>query len=109
MKDKVLLLYPTYEGPPLGPPLSLLSLASPLLEAGFHVRILDGAIEPIEEALEKEITDSLCIGISFLTGPMIQRAVALSRFARRLRPRIPIIFGGWHSSLLPEQTLRSGM
>ena len=35
MKDKVVLLYPRYEGPPLGPPLSLMSLASPLLNKSF--------------------------------------------------------------------------
>jgi radical SAM superfamily enzyme YgiQ (UPF0313 family) len=87
----------------------LLSLASPLLEAGFRVRILDGAIESIEENLETEMADSLCVGISFLTGPMIRGAIALSRLARRLKPGMPIIFGGWHSSLLPEQTLRSGL
>ena len=109
MSGKVLLLYPSYDGPPLGPPLSLLSLASPLLEAGFHVRIVDGAINAIEETLEREIHDSLCIGISFLTGPMIRGAVRLTRLARRLRPEVPIIFGGWHSSLLPDQTLRSGL
>ncbi|HET9215878.1 MAG TPA: radical SAM protein [Terriglobia bacterium] len=109
MNDKVLLLYPSYEGPPLGPPLSLLSLASPLLEAGFRVRILDGAIEPIADMLESEIADAMCVGISFLTGSMIRESMALSRLARRFKPGIPIIFGGWHSSLLPEQTLRSGL
>jgi anaerobic magnesium-protoporphyrin IX monomethyl ester cyclase len=109
MRDKVVLLYPRYEGPPLGPPLSLLSLASPLLEAGFRVRILDGAIDAIEETLEKEIPDALCVGISFLTGSMIRGAIALSRLTRLMRTDIPIIFGGWHSSLLPEQTLRSGL
>lgn len=110
MKDKVVLLYPSYDGPPLGPPLSLLSLASPLLEAGFRVSILDSAIEPDPETwLERELPDSLCVGISFLTGPMIRGAVVLSQLARRLRPGIPVVFGGWHSSLLPEQTLASGM
>ena len=109
MNDKVLLLYPSYQGPPLGPPLSLLSLASPLLEAGFRVRILDGAIEPVAEKLESEISDAMCLGISFLTGSMIREAVVLSQRARRLKPEIPIIFGGWHSTLLPEQTLCSGL
>ena len=108
MNDKVVLLYPSYDGPPLGPPLSLLSLASPLLETGFRVRVVDGAIEPIEETLAKEIPDALCVGISFLTGSMIRGALTLSQLARSLRPRIPVIFGGWHSSLLPEETLRSG-
>lgn len=109
MKDKVVLLYPSYEGPPLGPPLSLLSLASPLLESGFRVRILDGAIEPVAEMLETEIADAMCVGISFLTGSMIRESIALSRLARHLKPDIPIIFGGWHSSLLPDQTMRSGL
>jgi radical SAM superfamily enzyme YgiQ (UPF0313 family) len=109
MNDKVVLVYPSYDGPPLGPPLNLLCLASPLLEAGFRTSILDGAVEPdIEEALAKEITDALCVGISFLTGPMIRGAIALSRLARRLRPDIPIIFGGWHPTLMPEETLQSG-
>src|SRR5262245_13949727 len=109
MKDKIVLVYPPYDGPPLGPPLSLLSLASPLMASGYRVRILDGAIDPVEEMLESELPDALCVGFSFLTGPMIRGAVALSRLARRLQPDIPIIFGGWHSSLLPEETLRSGM
>jgi radical SAM superfamily enzyme YgiQ (UPF0313 family) len=79
------------------------------MEAGFRVRVIDGAIDPVEEALEREIGDALCVGFSFLTGPMIRGAVALSRLVRRLQPDIPIVFGGWHSSLLPEETLRSGL
>lgn len=110
MNDKVVLLYPAYDGPPLGPPLSLLSLASPLLNAGFRVSILDCAIDSnIEDSLEREIEEALCVGVSFLTGPMIHGAIALSRLARRLKPGVPVVFGGWHSSLLPDQTLASGL
>ena len=109
MRDKIVLVYPSYDGPPLGPPLSLLSLASPLMEAGFRVRVIDGAIHPTQEMLEREIPDALCVGFSFLTGPMIRGTVALSRFVRRMQPDVPIIFGGWHSSLLPEETLSSGL
>jgi len=109
MKDKVVLLYPPYDGPPLGPPLSLLSLAGLLRESGFRVSILDSAVEQnLEAALAAEIQDSLCIGISFLTGPMIRGAVALAELSRCLQSDVPIVFGGWHSSLLPEQTLASG-
>ena len=85
MKDKVVLFYPPYEGPPLGPPLSLLTLASRLLEAGFRVTIVDGAIEPdVKATLKKEISDALCLGVSFLTGPMIRSAVDITGFVRRL-------------------------
>jgi radical SAM superfamily enzyme YgiQ (UPF0313 family) len=106
MNDKVVLFYPPYDGPPLGPPLSLLSLASPLLNAGFRVSIIDGAIEPdVKGALGKELRDALCLGVSFMTGAMIRSAVEITRFVRGINPDLPIIFGGWHSSLLPGQTL----
>jgi len=106
MNDKVVLFYPPYDGPPLGPPLSLLTLASRLLEAGFRVSIVDGAIEPdVNATLKKEIPDALCLGVSFLTGSMIRSTVEITSFVRKLNPQLPIIFGGWHSSLLPAQTL----
>src|SRR5437870_5755786 len=107
MKDKVVLFHPPYDGPPLGPPLSLLSLASPLLDAGFRVSIVDGSIEAdFKNVLAREIGDSLCLGISLLTGRMIRSAIDTSRLVRSLKPGLPIIFGGWHPSLLPEQTLK---
>ena len=38
-RAKVLLFYPPYGGPPLGAPLCLLVLTSPLLQAGFEVKL----------------------------------------------------------------------
>ena len=46
MNNRVLLFYPPYTGKPLGPPMSLLSLAAPLEAAGYEVSIIDAAIEP---------------------------------------------------------------
>jgi len=107
MKNKVVLFHPPYDGPPLGPPLSLLSLASPLLEAGFKVSVVDASIDPEHKrSLAHETTDALCLGISLLTGRMIRSAVEVSRFVRESHPGLPIIYGGWHPSLLPAQTLR---
>jgi len=106
MNNKVVLFHPPYDGPPLGPPLSLLSLASPLLEAGFQVSIVDAAIDPeYKSSLTHEISDALFLGISLLTGRMIRSAVDVSRFVRKIHPRRPIIYGGWHPTLLPAQTL----
>jgi anaerobic magnesium-protoporphyrin IX monomethyl ester cyclase len=78
---KVVLFQPPYDGPPLGPPLSLLSLAAPLLAAGFRVSILDGSIDPAyKSTLISEIIGALCVGVSLLTGRMIRSAVDMSRF-----------------------------
>ena len=107
MTGKVILFHPPYDGPPLGPPLSLLSLASPLVHAGMSVCIVDGSIEPdFKSVLAREIRDAVCLGISLLTGRMILCAIDVAQFVRQLRPEVPIIFGGWHPSLLPEQTLK---
>jgi anaerobic magnesium-protoporphyrin IX monomethyl ester cyclase len=107
MKRKVVLFYPPYDGPPLGAPLCLLSLAAPLLQAGFQVVIVDAAIEPDWLAtILREVKDSLCLGISVLTGPMIRGAVRAAKAVKRQIPGVPVIFGGWHPSLLPGQTLQ---
>jgi anaerobic magnesium-protoporphyrin IX monomethyl ester cyclase len=107
MKRKVVLFYPPYDGPPLGAPLCLLSLASVLLDAGFEVCVIDAAIEPDwMKVVLREVRDALCFGISVLTGPMILGAMRAAKAVKREAPNVPVIFGGWHPSLLPGQTLQ---
>ena len=102
-----MLFYPPYEGPPLGAPLPLLCLASPLRQAGFDVKLIDDYIAPdFERTLLRETEDALCLGISLLTGPMIGSVARVARAIRKVRPQLPIIFGGWHPSLAAEQTLQ---
>jgi radical SAM superfamily enzyme YgiQ (UPF0313 family) len=107
MKGKVVLFYPAYDGPPLSAPLCLLALASPLLQAGFEVVVIDAAIEPkAEERVLRESSDALCLGISVLTGPMILGAIRVAQSVKQQCPGVPVIFGGWHPSLMPTQTLQ---
>ena len=106
-KRKVVLFYPPYDGPPLGAPLCLLSLAAPLLQAGFDVSIIDAAIHrDWEQKVLREVRDALCLGISVLTGPMIRGAVRIAKAVKKEGLRLPVIFGGWHPSLVPGQTLQ---
>jgi anaerobic magnesium-protoporphyrin IX monomethyl ester cyclase len=93
--------------PSLGAPLCLLALASPLLEAGFEVKLVDNLTSPdFENVILRETADALCLGISILTGPMIGSAIRIAKKIRLNRPELPIIFGGWHPTLVPEQTLK---
>ncbi len=104
---KAVLFLPPYAGRILGPPLGLLSLAGSLREAGYEPRIIDGALLPdYESRIAREIPDAICFGVSLLTGPMILDAIRVSRMVKRLRPEMPVIFGGWHPSLLTAETLR---
>ena len=44
-------------------------------------------------------------GVSLVTGPMIRETVEIARETKRLYPDMPVVLGGWHPSLLPDQTL----
>ena len=107
-RGKVVLFYPPYDGPALSAPLCLLALAAPLREAGFSVAVIDAAISPDYRAeVLRECRDAICLGISVLTGPMIRSAAEIATEIRKSLPHLPVIFGGWHPTLLPEQTLRA--
>src|SRR5438105_11913313 len=104
---KAILFLPSYSGKILGPPRGLLSLAGSLRAAGYQPCVIDGAINrDYRRIVSDEIADSVCFGISLLTGPMIRDAIEIASMVRRLRPELPIVFGGWHPSLLSGQTLR---
>ena len=102
-----MLFSPPYQGKVFGPPLGLLSLASSIREEGFAPVIIDGATTPkFLDVIAREVTDAFAFGVSVLTGPMIRDAIAASHVVRQVRPELPIIYGGWHPTLLSAQTLQ---
>ena len=104
---RVILFQPSYAGKLFGPPLGLLSLAASLRESGYQPVIIDGALDrDYRRVIARETENSICFGVSLLTGPMIREAVDVSRMVRQARPDLPIIFGGWHPSLCSADTLR---
>lgn len=87
-------------------PLALLHIGSMLKE--FDVRIVDGRIELTPEATLVEMSDdAVCVGVTVLTGKPILDALRLSKAVKRRNPKVPIVWGGFHPSLLPEQCLAS--
>ncbi len=106
-RGRVVLFYPPYDGPPLGAPLALLSLAGTLREAQFEVVLIDAAIESnYLTRIQEECASALCIGISVLTGPMIRGAIQAAKHIKQHCPSVSVVFGGWHPTLCPESTLR---
>jgi anaerobic magnesium-protoporphyrin IX monomethyl ester cyclase len=89
-------------------PLGLLAIASPLDRAGYEVSIIDQRVdEHWKERLTKEIRKKpICVGVTSMTGPQIKNGLEASRLVRQQSDR-PIVWGGIHPSLLPEQTLEN--
>ena len=104
----VVLFFPSYYSDEAAPPLALIHLAAPLVAKGHEVRIVDSAVEAHPEQAVLDALDGACaLGVSMVTGPMITQGVSVAAAVRAARPEMPIVAGGWHPSILPEQTLRS--
>jgi radical SAM superfamily enzyme YgiQ (UPF0313 family) len=108
MSGKVVLFFPSYFSDEAAPPLALIHLAAPLVDKGYQVRIVDSAVTPdCISAVLAECQGATCLGVSMVTGPMITQGVQVAAAVRTRYPELPIVAGGWHPSILPEQTLRS--
>lgn len=108
MPPRVVLFFPSYYSDEAAPPLALIHLAAPLVERGYDVRIVDSAVTADSVgAVLREADGALALGISMVTGPMITEGVAVAKAVRARYPELPIVVGGWHASILPEQTLRA--
>ena len=87
-------------------PLSLVAIGSHLDTDTCDVRIIDGRLEKNPEAtVLREMKDALCLGITVLTGAPIRDALKISRTVKATYPDVPVIWGGWHPSLFPIDSL----
>jgi radical SAM superfamily enzyme YgiQ (UPF0313 family) len=103
---KVVFFFPAFASQEATAPLAILAVATPLLRAGYQVRIVDSTITPnFKKRVIEELRDALCLCVSLVTGPMIRETVEIARETKRLYPDMPVVLGGWHPSLLPDQTL----
>jgi anaerobic magnesium-protoporphyrin IX monomethyl ester cyclase len=101
----VLLVFPgKYNSPNPQVPLSLLHLASFLIMGGYSVKILDMRLESLRDF---EIGKPLLVGISSIHGSQIRYGLEFARLVRTLDSSIPLVWGGVHPTLLPEQTVAS--
>jgi radical SAM superfamily enzyme YgiQ (UPF0313 family) len=87
-------------------PLALLAIGSVLDPDQYKVIIVDGRIDdnPVE-TIKKDLDNAVCFGVTALTGSPIKDALEITRGVKKLSPTLPVVWGGWHTSLFPEQTL----
>lgn len=109
-KTDVLLIYPqlgSFDDLVRDIPLSLIYAASASVKAGFRVRIVDLRLSGGDwRAVVDPILEAGCglVGLSVMTGNPIKISLAISRYVRE-RYGVPVVWGGAHPTVLPEQTL----
>jgi len=106
---KVVLVYPRFliqEGPAFNVPLSVLHLGTFIESKGYRVKIIDGNVERnYERKLASEAKDALCVGVSAMTDQIAEARRLAHTLRKKARIKIPLVFGGVHATLFPEQTV----
>ncbi len=89
------------------PPLGLMYIAAVLEQNGYSAAIIDMRVEDDWQGTMGKLLsqDPICVGISSKTGTQIASGLVASEFVRSKNPNLPIIWGGIHPTLFPEQTL----
>jgi anaerobic magnesium-protoporphyrin IX monomethyl ester cyclase len=87
-------------------PLALIAIGSHLDPDKYEVVIIDGRLDPDAEAtVAAHLPEAVCLGVTVLTGAPISDALRISRAAKRARPDIPVVWGGWHPSMFGVECL----
>ena len=88
-------------------PFSVLAISSPLVKKGYNIRMFDERFERnLDENILSSLPNALCVGFSAFTGNQISGALRIAKIIKKNFPRIPLVWGGWHPSIFPEQTAR---
>ena len=108
---EVVLVYPSTAHESIRPSLGILYLGAILLEKGYDVALIDETVQKnARELLKEYITDkTICVGLSAMTGEQLFGALNVSKAVRDINPDLPIIWGGVHPTLAPEDTLKHEM
>ena len=88
-------------------PLSLIYAATDSVKQGYKVKILDLRVngEDWERQIDNQIKIGCSlVGLSVMTGNPITTSLRISKYIKE-RSDIPIVWGGPHPTILPEQTL----
>jgi len=86
-------------------PLALLSTVRYVAKE-FDTVLIDTRVDKNwKKRLKNELKENpICVGITSMTGRQIKNALEISSFVKKIS-KVPVVWGGIHSSLLPDSTL----
>ena len=91
-------------------PLALLAIGSVIDKKKYEVIIIDARIEEnVIDLIKNHIQDTICFGITVITGAPIKDALHISRKVKEYKADVPVVWGGWHTSLFPKQPLEDNV
>jgi radical SAM superfamily enzyme YgiQ (UPF0313 family) len=116
-KKKIVLFLPHRADPTRGEafsadllPLELLQIATGPVADGYEVVMIAAMIEPDSMGKVLEACDgALCFASSCILGYQVYDGYLAATAVRQRYPDLPIIWGGWFPSVIPEMYLEGGI
>jgi len=95
--------YTRYPQPPMG----LAQIAAVLERDSYRVSLIDAnALKLNPGEVASQVTDADIVGLTAMT-PTINAAINIARVIKQVKPELPVVLGGPHATLLPEETLNT--
>src|SRR3989344_254800 len=89
-------------------PLALLGISRILDKEEYEIKIITPLThKDYVEAVVSEAKDAICFGASVITGQAVNNSLKVSKALKAKYPELPIIWGGWHPSILPVETIKN--
>ena len=88
-------------------PFSILHLERAIRHMNLNVILIDeNDNQNYEKVIGTHKNDILLTGVSAITGCQIDGGIKFSKKVREIAPEAKILWGGWHPTIVPEQTLK---
>ncbi len=113
---KIVMFLPSRVDPTIGDlaspdlqPNELLHIASPAEKLGYECVIIDAMVEPnYKQMCIDACADALMFVSSCILGYQVYDGAVVAEAVRAKYPKLPMVWGGWFPSSIPELYLKSG-
>ncbi|MCX9085292.1 MAG: radical SAM protein [Candidatus Methanoperedens sp.] len=93
--------------PLINVPLSLLALAR-MVRGEYDVKIINAVVDSdYRQMILDACDDALCLAVSSMTCYQIRDGIEVCKAVKKNNPSLPVIWGGYHPSTEPVQTLNN--
>ncbi len=90
-------------------PFGAMALSSFLKEKGVGCKVVSTALPKAVDKIFEELDKVDLVGISSMSGPYLSYAISIVEAIRKVKPSLPIVWGGPHASLMGEDLVQRSL
>ncbi len=87
-------------------PFGTMALSSYLKQQGIQCKVVSTALPGAIDQILNELNNVDLVGISSMSGPYLSYAISVAEAIRKIKPDLPIVWGGPHASLMGDDLIK---